>query len=118
MSLLDDFAKTCTVLEQRRVEDGEGGYTLEWSDGQQFRNFFTLDTSMQTRRAEKDGVTSLYSALVEQDCAIRFGDFFRDEETGLTYRVTSIPEEKKAPQSASAFLQLKYFTAERKELPA
>lgn len=115
MSLLDDFARPCVLLEKKRVPDGAGGYIVEWTEGAEFTNYQALDTSMEARIAEKQGVTSLYSALVRADLPIEYNDYFRDKTTGLTYRVTSNPEEKTAPKSAS--FSLKSFTAERKELP-
>ena len=115
MSLLSDFARSCVLMEKTRVEDGEGGYTLVWKNGISFKNYQALDTSMEARRAEKEGVTSVYSALVDKALPIEYGDYFKDAETGLTYRVTSNPSEKESPKSAT--FALKYFTAERKELP-
>lgn len=116
MSLLDDFSRLCVVMEKERVPDGAGGYIVEWTEGAEFTNYQSLDTSMEARRAEKEGVTSLYSALVRSDFPIEYNDYFKDKTTGLTYRVTSNPDEKVAPKSAS--FALKYFTAERKELSA
>ena len=115
MSLLSYFARSCVLMEKTRVEDGEGGYTLDWTDGATFQNYQALDTSMEARRAEKDGVTSVYSALVDKDVPIEYGDYFKEKESGTVYRVTSHPDEKQAPKSAT--FALKYFTAERKELP-
>nr|DAE75694.1 MAG TPA: head closure knob [Caudoviricetes sp.] len=115
MSLLDDFAIPCVIMEKTRIPDGEGGYILQWSEGAVFINHQALDTSMEARRAEKEGVTSLYSALVQKTVPIEYNDYFKDKATGVTYRVTSNPEEKKSPGSAS--FDLKCFTAERKELP-
>ena len=118
MSLLDDFGHTCVILEKTRKPDGEGGYTVEWTDGAEFMNYQALDTSMEARRAEKEGVTSLYSALVDKAVPIEYNDYFRDTSTGETYRVTSDPKEREAPKSAGPVVgALKYFTAERKELP-
>ena len=118
MSLLDDFGHTCVILEKTRKPDGEGGYTVEWTDGAEFMNYQALDTSMEARRAEKEGVTSLYSALVDESLPIEYNDYFRDTSSGNTYRVTSNPEEREAPKSAGPVIRkLKYFTAERKELP-
>lgn len=116
MSLLDDFARTCVVMEKKRIPDGAGGYLVEWTDGVEFVNYQAMDTTMEARRAEKEGVTSVYSALVRSDFPIDYNDYFRDKQNGQTYRVTSNPEEKMAPKSAS--FALKFFTAERKELPA
>ena len=115
MSLLDDFARECVFMEKTRISDGEGGYKTSWTDGEKFTNYRALDTSMEARRAEKEGVTSLYSALVDISVPIEYNDYFKDVETQQTYRVTSNPEEKESPKSA--LLKLKYFTAERKALP-
>lgn len=115
MSLLDDFARPCVLLEKSVVPDGEGGYYTTYKDGAKFLNYQALDTSMEARRAEKEGVTSLYSALVDKGFPIEFNDYFRDEITKETFRVTSNPEEKESPKSAS--FALKYFTAERRALP-
>lgn len=111
MSLLDDFARTCVLMEKKRVPDGAGGYIVEWTEGAEFTNYQALDTSMEARRAEKEGVTSLYSALVEKSVPIEYNDVFKDKTTGETYRVTSNPEDKQAPRSST--LPLKYFTAEK-----
>lgn len=115
MSLLDDFAHACVLMEKTRKPDGEGGYITSWTDGAEFTNYQSLDTSLEARIAEKQGVTSVYSALVDNAVPVEYGDYFKDKATGLTYRVTCNPEEKQAPKSAS--FSLKYFTAERKELP-
>lgn len=114
MSLLDDFARTCVLMEKTRESDGAGGYNVTWTEGAEFSNYQALDTSMEARRAEKEGVTSVYSALVIKSLPIEYNDVFKDTSTGLTYRVTSIPSDKEAP--ASSTLNLKYFTAERWEL--
>ena len=119
MSLLDDFASSCVLLEKTRKPDGEGGYIVQWVDGVEFLNYQALDTSMEARRAEKEGVTSVYSALVDKAVPIEYGDYFRDAATGQTYRVTSDPSEKQAPRSAGPVISsLKYFTAEKRELPS
>lgn len=118
MSLLDDFTRKCVLLEKTRTPDGAGGYITAWSEGPEFLNYQAIDTSMEARRAEKEGVASVYSALVNQSVPIKYNDYFRDKETETTYRVTSNPEEKRAPKSAGATVKaLKFFTAERKELP-
>lgn len=111
MSLLDDFGRKCCLMEKRRTPDGAGGWDVQWVDGAEFVNYQALDTSMEARRAEKDGVTSVYSALVKKSLPIEYNDAFKDLTTGTTYRVTSRPEDKAAPASAS--FDLKFFTAER-----
>ena len=115
MSLLNDFGKICVFKEKTRTPDGEGGYYIDWTDGAEFTAYQSLDTSMEARAAEKQGVTSVYSALVDKDVPIEYGDYFKEKESGTVYRVTSHPDEKQAPESAS--FTLKFFTAERAVLP-
>lgn len=116
MSLLQDFAVPCVLMEKTRVPDGAGGYKTTWTEGLDFENYQYMDTSMEARRAEKEGVKSLYSALVQRDFPLEYGDAFKDKNTGITYRVTSEPDEKKAPKSST--FDLKYFTVERWNLPS
>ena len=53
MSLLDDFAHKCILMEKKRTPDGAGGYITAWAEGAEFLNYQALDTSMEARRAEK-----------------------------------------------------------------
>lgn len=117
MSLLNDYARLCVLIEKKRVPDGGGGYRVEWAEGAEFESYQELDTTMEARIAEGIGVTSTYSALVRKDVPIEYGDYFKDKSTDTIYRVTSRPEDKEAPKSASPMIRmLKYFTAERAEL--
>lgn len=109
--LLDDYGRKCILLEKTNVPDGFGGYETVWKDGLAFENYQTLESSMEARMAEKQGVTSVYNALVKRDLPIEYHSVFRDTTTGETYRVTSDPSDKQAPKSAS--FDLKFFTAER-----
>ena len=115
MNLLQEFAVPCVLMEKRRVPDGAGGYITTWEEGAEFESFRYLDTSMEARRAQQEGMKSLYSALVQRDFPLEYGHAFKDKTTGLTYRVTSNPDEKKAPKSST--FDLKYFTVERWALP-
>lgn len=114
MSLLQDFARRCCFMEKIREDDGAGGYIVTWSEGAEFDNYQANDSSIEARRAENEGVTSIYSGLVGLSVPIEYNDVYKDLTTGETYRVTSDPEDKKAP--ASSTLKLKYFTAERWQL--
>lgn len=115
MSLLDDFAKKCVIMEKTRVPDGSGGYIVSWQDGAEFVNYYALNTSTEAIIAERQGISSIYHALIQKNVPLDYGEFFKDLSTGETYRVTSNPEDKEAPKMSN--IQLKFFTAERKELP-
>jgi hypothetical protein len=114
MSLLDDFSHSCIIMDKLTKPDGEGGYATEWREGAEFDNFVSLDSSLEARRAEAEGVTSVYTGVVNRDVPIEYGSVYKDVETGAYYRVTSRPEEKQAPKTASSMLRnLMSFTAER-----
>ena len=49
MSLLDDFARPCVLLDKSRVPDGAGGFETTWVEGVEFSNYQALDTSMEAR---------------------------------------------------------------------
>uniref|UniRef100_UPI004026525B hypothetical protein n=1 Tax=Gemmiger formicilis TaxID=745368 RepID=UPI004026525B len=114
MSLLDDFSHSCIIMDKRTKLDGEGGYATEWREGAEFANYVALDSSLEARQAEAQGVTSVYTGVVNRDVPIEYGSVYKDVETGAYYRVTSRPEEKQAPKTASSMLRnLMSFTAER-----
>ena len=118
MSLLKARERQCVILIENRVPDRAGGETVTWTEGEEFANRPALDTSMEARKAEKLGVSSVYSGMIDADVPLRYGDIFRDTVSGATFRVTSRPEENQAPLCASPMLRGKmYFTAERVELP-
>jgi hypothetical protein len=114
MNLLDAFSRRCCIMDKTTKPDGEGGYVVEWTEGAEFDNFVSLDSSLEARRAEAEGVTSVYTGVVNRDVPIEYGSIYKDVETGAYYRVTSRPEEKQAPKTASSMLRnLMSFTAER-----
>lgn len=115
MSMLQEFARPCVLMEKKRTPDGEGGWITEWTEGAEFSNYMAVETSVEARIAAKQGVTSIYTALVDRNFPIEYNDAFKDVSSGKTFRVTSNPEEKYTPKSAS--ISLKYFTAEQWELP-
>lgn len=114
-NLLSQFEQPCTLLEKRVVDDGESGQHVEWQDGVKFPVYMYRDSSMEARIGEKQGVTSVYDAMVKKDFPLKYDDYYRNDDTGKVFRVTSNPEEKTAPNTSS--FKLKAFTAERVELP-
>lgn len=111
--MMESMAHDCVVLDRRTIPDGEGGYTIGYADGAAFRCYPSLDSSMQARKAEKEGVTSLYTVLILQNVPLQVGDVYKDTTEGAYFRVTSRPDEKHTP--ATSQLDLKAFAAEKLE---
>ena len=101
MSLLTESMTRCVLLDKRRVPDGEGGYTIEWTESAAFDAAITFDSSMNARIGAKSGVTSLYTVTVPDGVKLDYHDVFRRVSDGKIFRVTSDGDDKKTPPRAS-----------------
>lgn len=101
MSLLSEAMTSCVMLNKRTQADGYGGYITTWEDGAEFKAAIVLDTSMQARIGEKQGVTALYTVTTSKALNLQYHDVFRRVEDGKIFRVTSDGDDKKTPKSAS-----------------
>lgn len=110
MSLLDNAMEDVILLEKTRVPDGEGGFITKWSEGAVFKAAVTFDTSMESRIAEKQGVTSRYTVTTRKSAMLEFHDVFRRISDGKIFRVTSDGDDKYSPNSSS--LNMRQVTAE------
>lgn len=115
MSLLDYYLNSnCVLMEKVRTSDGEGGWVVEWTPGVQFDAAVILDTSMQARIAEKEGVTSVYTVTTRRSTPLAFHDVFKRLPDGAIFRVTGNGADKQSP--AVSTLDMCQVTAERWEL--
>lgn len=115
MSLLSEAMSTCIILNKQTSADGYGGYVTDWTDGAEFEAAIVLDSSMQARIGEKQGVTALYTVTTSRALNLQYHDVFRRVEDGKIFRVTSDGDDKKTPQSAG--LDMRQVSAEEWELP-
>lgn len=90
MTLIDTFKEPCTLLEKRRVPDGEGGWETAWADGPEFEAAIVLDSSMTARKAEAEGVTALYTVTADRNVGLEFHDAFRRNSDGKGFRVLKV----------------------------
>lgn len=115
MSLMDDFKSTCVRLVPKKVPDSEGGMKTTWEDGEEFEAAIVFDSSLSAKRAEKEGVTSLYTVTVDKSLAFTFHEVFRRVRDGKVFRVTSDGDDKHTPPRAT--FQVAQFKAEEWRLP-
>ena len=114
MSLLDEYMESCIIYDKRTVPDGYGGYTVEWVEGAPFNAAITLDSSIEARRAEKEGVTGLYTITTSKSLNLQYHDVFKRVSDGKIFRVTSDGDDNHTP--ASATLDMRQVSAEEWEL--
>jgi len=116
MSLLSEAMEDCVMLDKITVADGYGGYETIYVNGADFKSAVVLDNSTQARRAEKEGVTALYTVTTSKALNLQYHDVFKRIRDGKIFRVTSDGDDKRTP--ASATLDMRQVSAEEWELPA
>ena len=114
MALWEYFMESCIRIDKKTVDDGQGGYETEWTEGARFRAAVVKNKTLAARVAEKEGVTEVYTITTEPGVKLDFHDVFKRTSDGLTFRVTSNARDSETPDMASfAFEQVH---AERWEL--
>lgn len=107
MSLLSQSYEDVVLLEKRREPDGEGGFITNWVESIVFRAAITFDTSMESRIAEKQGVSSRYTVTTNKGATLEYHDVIKRLRDGKIFRITSDGDDKQTPKSASfQFLQV------------
>lgn len=114
MSLLSEAMTECRMLDKSTAADGYGGYVISWNEGAEFSAAIVLDSSMQARIAEKQGVSALYTITTQKTLNLQYHDVFKRVSDNKIFRVTSDGDDKKTPASAS--LNMRQVTAEEWEL--
>lgn len=116
MSLLDEAMESFVLLDKTTSPDGYGGYTSTWVDGAEFKAAAVLDTSMEARIGEKQGVTALYTITTSKAMNLQYHDVCRRVSDGKVFRVTSDGDDKKTPRSAG--LNMRQVSAEEWVIPS
>lgn len=110
MSLLTEAMEPFIVMDRATVEDGYGGYTKVWTEGAAIVAAAVFDSSMQSRIAAVQGVTSLYTITTPRAVTLEYHDVIKRVSDGKIFRITSDGDDKKTP--ASAYLDMRQVTAE------
>jgi DNA polymerase III sliding clamp (beta) subunit (PCNA family) len=107
MSLLSESMTDVVLMEKRREPDGEGGFYTDWVESVQFKAAITFDTSMESRIAEKQGVSSRYTVTTNTGAKLEYHDIIKRLRDGKVFRITSDGDDKITPKSATfQFLQV------------
>lgn len=110
MSLLHDAFEPCTLVEKKRVPDGEGGLITNWEDGAQFEAAVVRDNSLEARVAQSQGVTGIYTVTTRRGVILGYHDTFRRNRDGKVFRVTSDGADNATPKGAG--LDMRQVSAE------
>lgn len=116
MNLLEEQMDNCIMKDKTSVADGYGGTMSKWVNGASFKAAITLDTSMESRAAQQQGVTNIYTVVTQKSVNLQYHDVFARQSDGKIFRVKSDGDDKKTPSSAG--LNMRVVTAEEWEIPA
>lgn len=117
MSLLTEAMDECVLLNKVTSPDGYGGTISTYVDSSVvFNSAVSFDTSIEARRAEAEGVKSLYTVITGKEITLEYHDVFRRIRDGKIFRVTSDGDDSYTPPSAS--LNMRKVTAEEWKLPS
>lgn len=115
MSLLDESFEEFSYINAAKVPDGEGGIKITYTEGAAFNAAATLDSSMQAKIAEAQGVTSLYTVTTRRNLNLQYHEIIKRKRDSKIFRITSDGDDKKTP--ASAGLDMRQVSAEEYDLP-
>lgn len=99
--LLQESMEDCVMLNKQTSSDGYGGYITTWADGAEFKAAIVLDTSIEAKMAEQQGVTGIYTITTSRALNLQYHDVFRRTRDGKIFRVTSDGDDKLTPASAT-----------------
>jgi head-tail adaptor len=113
MSLLDEYMQDCTLIDQVRASDGAGGFITDYKEVATFKAAITRNSTLEALRAEKEGVTSVWTITTQKNVNLKYHDVVKDSK-GAYFRVTSQGGEYATPNSAT--LNISQVQAEKWEL--
>lgn len=110
MSLLTEAMENCIMMDKTTVDDGYGGYDVVYVEGAAFDAAIVFNSSIEARRAEAEGVTSLYTVTTPRAIKLEYHDIFKRVRDGKIFRVKSDGDDVFTPKSAT--LDMRQVTAE------
>ena len=115
MSLLSQAMEDYTLLNKVRTSDGYGGYTTAWTDGAVIQGAMVFNNSLEAKKAEAMGVSSVYTLTTRRNITLEYHDVLRRTRDNKIFRVTSDGDDSYTP--ASATLDMRQVTCEEWTLP-
>ena len=100
MSLLEEAYEEYTLLNKIRTDDGYGGYITSWADGATIMGTMVFNNSIEAKKAEAMGVTSVYTLTTKKTVVLEYHDVLRRKSDSKIFRVTSDGDDKYTPRSA------------------
>ena len=110
MSLLDEALEEYTILNKTKESDGYGGYIVTWKKGATIQGAMVFNASIETKKAEAMGVSSVYTLTTRKAIILEYHDVLQRSRDKKIFRVTSDGDDAYTPKSAG--LDMRQVTCE------
>jgi head-tail adaptor len=108
--------ETFQHVDKTHVPDGYGGTKVSWVASTQFTAAIRMDSSMQAKRAQAEGVRDIYTNITDKSITLENGEVILRTDTNEYYRITQNSRDNRTPESAG--LNMRAVSAERWDLPS
>lgn len=101
MSLLEKAFEPFVKLDKITSDDGFGGISTDWREGASIMGAMRFDSSLEARKAEASGVTSVYTFITRKSITLEYHEVIKRLRDGKIFRITSDGDDSFTPDSAS-----------------
>lgn len=101
MSLMDAYKDECVLLTKTRIPDGQGGYSMGYTDGITFSPAWEYESAPEMLVAEKEGVSRVYRLYVDKALDLEEHEVFRRIKDGQVFRVTNPGTDRHTPETST-----------------
>lgn len=115
MSLLDKAMESYIMMDKTTVPDGYGSFETKYVEGAKIQAAIAYNNSLEAKKAEAQGVTSVYTLTTRKAVTLQYHDVLRRVRDGKIFRVTSDGDDLYTPDSAS--LDMRNVSCEEWQLP-
>ena len=115
MNLMDAYNDECVTLVKARVPDGQGGYSITYTEGIRFTPSWEYESSPEMLVAEQQGVNRVYRLYVNKTLDLDYHEVIKRLSDNQVFRVTNPGENRNTP--ASSGLNKRLIEVEKYELP-
>lgn len=114
MSLIDKAMEDFILVDKKSQDDGYGGVEEVWVDGASVKGALVLNSSMQAKIAQKEGVNDVYTLTTKKNVNLAFHQVIKRVSDGQIFRVTSNGNENKTPKTSK--IDMRQVSCERWQL--
>lgn len=116
MTMIEGMMEDFHIMDKTTANSGLLGTTAVYVDGAVIKAFARKDSSMEAKLAEKQGVTEVYTVVVNKSVHLDYHDVIKRDSDQAIFRITSNITDEKAPDAST--VPIAKVSAERWELPS